>query len=280
MAKRVSLALVFATVVAITATLLAAPQATLILRSGDRVKGELVDLGGGGFTLRVRGVDQNIPTGDVAVIDFSGAAIPPAEATRIRDGRPFVVLHNGDTFDGRLYDIGGTNPLRLTVRTQDGDRDVNSDQVARIYLSRWEGMPGAAAGSGSAANRPSQPDLEQGGRGMSVPARQCWTNTGISVRQGQRITFDGSGEIQLSADAQDVAGVAGSRTGRYAPNAPIRGALAGALIGRVGTAPPFGIGDQKSALPMPAGGQLFLGINDDSCGDNRGEFKVQINTLR
>jgi hypothetical protein len=277
MPKRVSFALVLATVVAITATLLAAPQATLILRSGDRVRGELIDMGGSGFTLRVRGVDQNIPTGDVAVIDFSGAAIPPAEADRMKNGRPFVVLHNGDTFDGRLYDIGGTNPLRITFRTQDGDRDVNADQVARIYLSRWQGMPTVTA---QATEAPSQPGLDPGGAGITIPAGQCWTNTLMSVRKGQRVTFNGSGEIQLSADAQDIAGVAGSRTGRYAPNAPVRGALAGALIGRVGNGQPFGIGDQTFALPMAASGQLFLGINDDNCGDNRGQFKVQINVLR
>jgi len=277
MAKRASLALVLAIVVATTATLLAAPQATLILRSGDRVKGELVDMGGSGFTVRVRGAEQNIPTGDVAVIDFSGAAIPAAEAARIQDGRALVVLHNGDTFYGRLFDIGGNNPLRITFRTQDGDRDVNSDQVARIYLSRWEGMPSPASPKPSV---PSQPDLDPGGAGIAIPASQCWTNTRMSVRQNQRVTFNGSGEIQLSADAQDIAGVAGSRRGRYAPNAPIRGALAGALIGRVGNGQPFGIGGQKAALPMPASGQLFLGINDDNCGDNRGQFKVSISMLR
>ena len=84
----------------------------------------------------------------------------------------------------------------------------------------------------------------------------------------------------MSADGNDIAGVAGSRTGRTAPNAPIPGALAGALIGRVGNSRPFGIGDQQSALPMPAAGQLWLGINDDNCGDNRGQFRVQINILR
>jgi hypothetical protein len=277
MAKHISLALVLATVVAITATLMAAPQATLILRSGDRVRGELIDMGGSGFTLRVRGVDQNIPTGDVALIDFSGAAIPPAEGDRIRDRRPFVVLHNGDTFDGRLYDIGGTDPLRVTFRTRDGDRDVNSDQVARIYLSPWQGMPTLTSGATGSA---SQPALDPGGAGITIPAGQCWTNTLTSVRKGQRVTFNGSGEIQLSADAQDIAGVAGSRTGRYAPNAPIRGALAGALIGRVGNGQPFGIGDQTFALPMAASGQLFLGINDDNCDDNRGQFKVQVNMQR
>ena len=273
MAKRVSLAVALAMFVAISATLVAGPQVTLILRSGNRVTGELIDLDGSGFRVRVGGADQNIPKADVAVIEFGGDATPSGEANRIQDGRAFVVLRGGDTFEGRLYDIGGTNPLRITFRTPDGDRDVNSDQVARIYLSPWQGMSTSPEGQTDAA-------LDPGGAGVAVPANVCWTNTRRSVRQGQRVTFNGSGEIQLSADRNDVAGVAGSRTGRTSPNAPIPGALAGALIGRVGNSRPFGIGDQTIALGMPASGQLWLGINDDHCGDNRGQFKVQINILR
>ena len=74
--------------------------------------------------------------------------------------------------------------------------------------------------------------------------------------------------------------MAGSRTGRTSPNAPIPGALVGALIGRVGNGRPFGIGNQTTALGMPGAGMLFLGINDDNCGDNSGQFRVEINVLR
>jgi hypothetical protein len=55
---------------------------------------------------------------------------------------------------------------------------------------------------------------------------------------------------------------------------------AGALIGRVGQGRPFGIGDQRQSLGMPGAGPLWLGINDDNCGDNRGEFRVQITRQR
>ena len=152
----------------------------------------------------------------------------------------------------------------------------NSASLPASTSRRWQGMP-ERAGPRSCREAPT---LDQGGEGMAIPANPCWTNTNRSVRQGQRVTFNGSGEIQLSADGNDIAGVAGSRTGRTAPNAPIPGALAGALIGRVGNSRPFGIGDQQSALAMPASGQLWLGINDDNCGDNRGQFRVQINILR
>lgn len=273
MARRVSTLVVFGILMAAVASLAAAAPVTLILKSGDRVSGDLIDLKSAGFVVNVRGGEQQIARDEVAAIAFTNTEIPTAETARIQGGRAFVVLNSGDTFYGSLQDIGGTSPLRLSFRTQDGDRELTSDQVARIYFASWQGMP-TSTGSGSGAA------LEPGGAGMAVPANPCWTSTGRTVRQGQRVTFNGSGEIQLSADQSDIAGVAGSRTGRTSPSAPIPAALAGALIGRVGSSRPFGIGDQKTALGMPANGMLFLGINDDHCGDNRGQFKVQINILR
>jgi hypothetical protein len=270
MGKRVSVAFVAAVLMAVTASL-AATQVTVILKSGDRVKGNLVDISREEFVLRVLGAERRFERGEVAVLDFSGAPIPEAEASRIREGRALVILRDGGSFYGVLYGIGGTSPLRFAFGAQEGDREVHADQVARIYFSRWEG---------ASQPTPDAPHLDPGGEGTPIPANPCWTNTGRSVRKGQRVTFNGTGEIQLSADRNDIAGVAGSRTGRTAPNAPLPGALAGALIGRVGNSRPFGIGDQKIALGMPAAGQLFLGINDDHCADNRGQFKVQINVLR
>ena len=273
MARRVSTLVVFGVLMAAAASLAAAAPVTLILKSGDRVSGELIDMNASGFVVRVREAEQRFAAGDVAAIAFSNAQVPAAETSKIQEGRAFVVLNSGDSFYGSLQDIGGTSPLRLSFRTPDGDREITSDQVARIYFAAWQGMP-TSAGSGTDAA------LEPGGAGMTVPANPCWTSTGRSVRQGQRVTFNGSGEIQLSADQSDIAGVAGSRTGRTSPSAPIPAALAGALIGRVGNSRPFGIGNQTTALGMPAAGMLFLGINDDHCGDNRGQFKVQINILR
>ena len=277
MARGVAALVVLGILMAVTVSLAQAAPVTLILRSGDRVRGELIDLKTGGFVVRVGGAEQQIAQGDVAAIAFTNAQIPPAETAKIQDGRALVVLLSGQTFYGSLADVGGTSPLRLSFRTPDGDRELSSDQVARVYFSRWQGMPDA----GGATTLPGEaPGLDQGGAGTTIPANPCWTNTSRSVRQGQRVTFNGSGEIQLSADRNDLAGVAGSRTGRTSPNAPIPGALAGALIGRVGNGQPFAIGDQKTAMAMPASGQLWLGINDDHCGDNRGQFKVQIDILR
>jgi len=275
MTKRCVLAFLAAAVLAAATPAWASVPATLILKSGDRVRGELVDLNSGGFVVRVRGAEQQIGRDEVAAISFAGADTPAAETAKIQSGRTLVVLRSGETFVGSLADIGGTSPIRLSFRTPDGDREVNSDQVARIYFSTWQGMPADAATLPGVA-----PDLDQGGQGMTIPATQCWTNSARSVRQGQRVTFTGTGEIQLSADPKDIAGVAGSRTGRMSANAPLPHVLAGALIGRVGNGWPFGIGDQRIPIAMPASGQLWLGINDDHCGDNRGQFKVQMSFQR
>jgi hypothetical protein len=276
MARRFSTLVVLGILMAATATIAAAAPVTLILKSGDRVSGDLVDLKTAGFVLNVRGAEQQFARDEVAAITFTTAQMPAAETTKIQPGRTLVVLKSGDTFYGSLADIGGTTPLRLSFRTPDGDRELTSDEVARLYFSTWQGMPAAP----SPAPAPEAPALDQGGAGMTVPSNPCWTATADRIARGQRVTFVGTGEIQLSADAADIAGVAGSRIGRFAPNAPLPAALAGALLGRVGNSQPFGIGDQTVPLSMPAAGQLFLGVNDDSCGDNRGQFKVQVTPSR
>ena len=117
MARRVSMLVVLGVLMAVTASLAAAAPVTLILRSGDRVSGDLVDLNTGGFVVRVRGAEQQIAPGEVAAIAFTNAQFPAAETGKIQDGRTLVVLHSGQTFYGSLVDIGGTSPLRLSFRT-------------------------------------------------------------------------------------------------------------------------------------------------------------------
>ena len=64
-------------------------------------------------------------------------------------GTPQVVLRSGESFDGALYDISGTTPLHLTIRTSDGQREIASSDVARILISR----PEIAVGTSSRAGR-------------------------------------------------------------------------------------------------------------------------------
>ena len=252
--------------VALVAGTQAQESATLVLRSGEKVSGQLVDMGGAGFTVRVSGQERQIATNDVAIIDFGGSGDVSAEDwAKIGSGQG-VLLKSGQSVEGQLYDIGGTTPLRITLKTSSGERQFSSSEVGRIVLARPNS---AVATSGSAtAGIPE-------GQGIAVPANQQWTATGITVRRGEVLTFATTGEARLSADASDVAGAAGARSQRMAAGSPLPQNFAGALIGRVGNGAPFPIGDQ-SRVTMPAAGQLFLGINDDNVGDNQGGFRVNV----
>jgi len=265
MFKRTFLALAVAAL-ALTGVAQAQENATLTLTSGERVSGQLVDMGGSGFTVRVNGQERMIPTNSVAVIDFSGGSMSDADWASVTGGQQVLWLKNGTTVNGQLYDIGGTTPLKITFRTSSGDRDFSSSEISRIALAK----PAATATSGTSATL-----APATGSGLLVSAKQGWTPTGITVRRGQVLTFNTTGEVQLSAEANDIASSAGSKTGRHTPGAPIPGALAGALIGKIGTGQPFAIGNQTT-VPMPAAGQLFLGVNDDALQDNQGEFRVDI----
>ncbi len=268
MLKRTFLAL---SLVALAATGIAQAQenATLILKSGERISGQLEDMGGVGFTIKVNGVDRQIPTNDVAVIDFGAADMTSEDWSKISSGQQVAWLKNGQMVEGSLYDIGGSQPLRITFKTASGDRDISSSEISRIVLARPNNVNPVAT-SGSTAS-PS-------GSAITVSGRQQWTPTGIYVQRGQVVTLQSSGEIQLSGDANDISTVDGARTQRYVSRSPLPRTLAGALIGRIGNGRPFGIGSQTS-LTMPAAGQLFLGVNDDSLNDNQGEFHVQVQTV-
>ncbi len=244
-------------------------SATLVLRSGDKVQGQLVDMGGVGFTVRVNGQERQIPTNDVSVIDFTGSGdVSDADLNRVSGGAQTVFLRNGQAIDGQLYDIAGTSPLRITLKTSSGERELSSSEIGRIVLSRPSNSVATSGSSSSTAGIPE-------GTGIAVPGNAAWTPTGLTVRQGDRLTFNATGEVRLSTDSADVANANGSRAGRKSASAPVPDAAAGALVARVGNSAPFPIGESQT-VTMPANGQLFLGINDDHVGDNQGGYRVTV----
>ena len=237
-------------------------SAIVVLRSGERITGSVVDLSGRGFQINVNGTDRWIGPGDVAAISFTGD-LSDADWNAVSAGTAVFVLRNGQTVTGELFDIGGTTPLRLTVRQSGGDRDLMSNEVARII---WARPANVAPATGATAG---------GGPGVVVPGNQQWVSSGLTVRRGEVLMFQSTGEVRLSGDPNDLAGVAGARSQRYAGASPLPQNFAGALIGRIGNGAPFAIGDQTS-ITMPAAGVLWLGINDDVVADNAGQFNVVI----
>lgn len=139
------------------------------------------------------------------------------------------------------------------------DRDRNGDGM----LSRYE-MSGSEPGS-----------VGTSGRVFMVDANRRWTDTGIDVRPGEVIGVHAEGNVTLSANAQDVAGPAGSATGRRAQDAPLPDQPAGALIARVGYGAPIVVGRDQSFTAHVAG-RLYLSVNDDYLLDNEGQFRVTL----
>jgi len=244
-------------------------SATITLRSGQTINAQLIDLSAVGFTIRESGNERQIPKNDVLVIDFGGGAVSrPSELDNL-GGQHLIVLRNGDVVRGEFVDIGGSQPLRLTFRTSSGERDFSSNDARRIYLGKPPDetptpLPAPVAGT------------------IAVPAAQQWTPTNITVRRGQTVRFEASGEIELDADGQVKSGPGGS--GRFDKGAPLPSTATGTLIGRVDS--PLGrrlgargqvfvIGNTPSVV-MPADGPLYLGVNDSELSDNRGRFQVKV----
>src|SRR5262249_18599142 len=96
--KRTVLSAFCAAALIVTGVVHAQESATLTLRSGERVSGQLVDLGGVGYTIKVNGTDRQIAQNDVAVIDFTGGTMSDADWAKFT-GTSQVVLRNGQTID-------------------------------------------------------------------------------------------------------------------------------------------------------------------------------------
>lgn len=248
-----------------------AQNATVVLRSGERFSAEVVDMGAA-FTFRVNGQERKVAIPDVVLIDFmgNGTNLPDREVSKVRTEGPLVVMRSGEMFAAALTDISGRpNKGRFS-----NGRSAELSTIGRIYLGRVEGVPGIMVEAPPVPEPGKIPPPSVGTRTVIVPSNIAWTNTGINVIRGQVLSFDASGEVRLSLNGDDRGTPAGAKTQRYAPQAPIAGAVVGTLIGRIGNGEPFVIGDRADAIPMPATGRLYLGINDDHVPDNSGSFHV------
>jgi Ca2+-binding EF-hand superfamily protein len=148
--------------------------------------------------------------------------------------------------------------------------DTNRD--GQISAQEFESRGGAPNTIGALA-------AQAGTLTVRVNSQQRWVDTGLEVRSGDIITLNTTGQIQMSDNAADVAVPGGATSHRMAPDAPISGVYAGALIGKIGNYPPIAIGDQ-TRITAPVSGHLYLSVNDDYLMDNRGEFVVQLGVQR
>jgi hypothetical protein len=153
-------------------------------------------------------------------------------------------------------------------------RDTNNDGV----LTRAELGATPAGGTGLGRARAGAGNAQA--KTITVQARQQWTDTGIVLQAGDRVSFTASGTVQLSSNGEDIADPKGSRSGRTAPEGPLPRDPAGALVARIGQTNTVLIGERTDALRAPASGRLYLGVNDDYHGDNNGNFNVEVVVTR
>lgn len=268
--------------VLLAAVLSAAPAAAqdrvaVVLRA-DTVVGELEDWSRGTGTVYVRvslNDQRRIPMRDIYAIDFTAAAKMYRDEFKEADGpHHMLVLAGGQRIKGTLLNIEGgpgsakpDEPRILSFRTVDGDEmRYKPSELARLYLIDFQFADPTPPVTKTPAIVPGA---------IQVPANVRWVSTGVFVQRGQRVGFQSTGQIQLSGNAGDTAMPGGSAQGRASANGPLAGASAGALLGRIGVGAAFGIGDQASVV-MPATGELFLGVNDDTLQDNGGAYQVVI----
>jgi hypothetical protein len=263
-------------------------RATVQLRDGGKFEGRIEELTSNGeLFVRVSANDQRrLPVSSVALIDKVGGAsgLPDTEVREAAGPQHLLLLAGGSSMKGQLVAIRGGQgsanenvPRTYVFRSADGrEQSFAPEQVSRIYLGAY---PFGASTAAASTTNPTS-DLASGTDtpgAIRVAASGGWVSTGMRVRRGELLSFNTTGEVQLSDNASDRARPAG--TARMAPGSPLPTVNAGALIGRVGNSRPFGIGDQAS-VPMPFDGVLHLAVNDDERSDNAGAFVVSIGRIR
>lgn len=263
---------VIAMALAVGAVTSAQAPVTITLRSGEVRTATLVDLGLRGVEVQINGVQQIIPKDQIAIVDFGGTVNPqPAWFDGIGGTNNLIVFKNGDILKTEWVDIGGSTPLIIRVNSGQGERELSSNDVARIYLVSPAGI--------AQVNTPITGGV-QGDGAVAVNAAEPWTATGITVRTGDLLRFSVSREIRFGPGANDMATADGNANanvgGTMFRRLPVASLPVGGLIGKVGNGRAFSIGSAPQAVRMPANGQLYLGINDLTFNDNSGFFRVVI----
>jgi hypothetical protein len=258
----------------------AAERATFIMRDGSRQSGTVAahaptqeNIIGMLFHLITDdGKEVSFPTNQVAAIDFAGGSPSASELQQLPNtsDKNYLVLRSGIGQAGKLEQLlrGDT----LTWINEAGQREQYAIRdVARVYFD--------APVARTAMNLPGAGQQAVGTTGslgaVQVAANQQWTDTGVTVRKGDRVAFKTTGEIRFGQSADQTAGPDGNPSLRN-PAYPVPVMPVGGLIGKVGNSASFPIGSNTQPIVMPADGKLYLGVNDNELGDNSGAFSVTV----
>ena len=264
-------------------SVLANERATYILSDGAKKSGQIVSHGSERQSLitgvlslgnDTGGPDFNFPVAQVAVIDFEGGQPSNTELSQLPASGQFLSLRNGQSLQGTFVNM--VNGDTLIWRDQSGNTQrYPIRDVARVYLSTQQARTAFNYNGPSAAPTAVGTSGQTGAPAGSVQvqANQAWNDGGITVKKGDRVTFNTTGQITFGPNAGQTAGPDGNAS-LHRPDYPVPAMPVGGLIGRVGTSAPFPIGSNSQPIVMPADGRLMLGVNDNQIGDNAGTFTV------
>jgi hypothetical protein len=118
---------------------------------------------------------------------------------------------------------------------------------------------------------------------VNVVVTQAWTDTGLTVNSGQKLTITAKGSMDYwtgGCPSTHNCNVSPDGTsGCSSPaTSPALGLRCNSLIGRIGTGVPFEVGSNLT-LTVPSGvsGELFLRVDDNNLSDNTGSWTALIN---
>ena len=266
--------------------LAAAERATFILTDGERKSGQVVyhgdqreNLINGYLNLGndTGGPEFTFPVGQVAVIDFTGGTPPQAELAQLPPSGHMLALKNGQHQQGTFVNMIGGDTLVWKNQIGETQRYALSD-ISRVYLNPQSART-AFHYTGTATN------ASVGTSGVAAPgsvlvqANQAWNDGGLTVKKGDRVAFNTSGQVAFGQGSGQTAGPDGNGDVRMATY-PVPEMPVGGLVGRVGSGKPFPIGSNSQPIVMPNDGRLMLGINDNELGDNSGAFTVTVTKVR
>lgn len=114
------------------------------------------------------------------------------------------------------------------------------------------------------------------GRQVTVASSGGWTDTGVSVAPGERLTLGCGGTIHLSG-AASTNGPSGNGQLASGSRYPLAGVYAGGLIGRIGTGTPFYVGAyfDHTLVAATGAGKLALRVNA-APGGASGSFSCRV----
>lgn len=195
----------------LAASVSAQTPATITLRSGERLTGRLVTFDGNQYVLRLGLAVRQIAAPDVIAVELADSrGLTDGQDRQLRQGRPFVLLRNGQLVEGRLTEFGGRSG-RVMVDTPRGARAFDLAQVAGIYMASPDGGFGRnrngrdpqAFGDGNSSNR----DGQGGNRDGQSPGNQGGQNSGNANRGNANDAGSRNGQ---NAGGQNGAGRSGS----------------------------------------------------------------------